>query len=165
MKQEEFGETKGGGGLNRGLEYESRFAKAFIARNKRDRFIRIACSRVNSRTPSPASMKRNAKYRQMLSNLQHWMRDDVKLSTLGASDIAAEGLLERLVLLSAPRECYVMSLSRTVDGQFLPLSEAVQGLLQGDGQSTLLICYPDSLACFWHGEVQAASAILRMTRI
>ena len=165
MKQGESGASKGDGRRELGKEYERRFAKGFIARNKRDRFIRIASHGVRSRTPSPARLKRVTKYRQMLSNLRHWFDDRVELISLSKSEFATEELLERLARLKAPRECYSMSLSRTLDGQWFPLAQAVEGLSQGDNQSTLLICRPESLAFFWHGEVQSASAILRVTTI
>ena len=169
MVQGEKGETmtrgKGSapyarGDRNRIVEYEGRFARSFIVREKRDRFISFASTRFVRRTASPVGMKRWARYAQMLSNLELWLIRRANLSVLTAPNPETERVLHRLEKLGASEECYVMSLDRRRDGQFFPLADALQSCSHGDNHSSLLICCPESLAYYWHGEVVGASAIL-----
>lgn len=149
------------GGRELAVEYERKFARAFLIPSKRDRFLRLASARGLPSRTNQAGLKHWAKYRQMLPNLEHDLLEEVTLSAQQTSTLTMEQVLDRLERLRAPDDCYAMSVSKTIDGRFLPLADAIHSLSDGDSHTALLICSPDSLAYYWHGEAAAVSAILR----
>jgi hypothetical protein len=76
-------------------------------------------------------------------------------SRLHSPDVVAEELTSR----GAGSFCWAMSSDPKVDGQSLPLREALRSVV-GSGFGTLLICTPGRLA-FYEGEEPGDRTILR----
>ena len=161
MSAREEGAADSGDATKR-RDFESQFARAFISLNRRGRFVELAGARETSRT-DPRGVRRWSRYCTMIANLEHWFRGGVDLlspDTLLTEDKRSDSLKK----LGAPEECYAMSMTSEIDGRFLPLESAIRALSDGDNGTTLLICCPDRLAYYWHGEIFNVSAIIRKAR-
>ncbi|MEQ8763821.1 MAG: hypothetical protein RL885_07835 [Planctomycetota bacterium] len=157
-------EAGAGESLGQGIEYERQFARAFLDPRRRGRFLELVKARDGSSRATPKGRNRLRQYCSMLADLEHWLLDEVKQSALYTSALETDEIRDRLVRLGSPEECQVLSISASLDNQRLSLEEALSRLSDGDNESTMLICCPDSLAFYWHGEIAGVSAILRSGR-
>ena len=140
--------------------YEERFAKSFLLPEKRGRFVRIAVDRELLPKLNRKTAKRRSKFRTILGNFEHWValgKEDVKWCP---SEPGVE-LLRSLLDLGAPKECYVLSVSRAWDGRFGDLKEVIQVFSDRSVGTSLVICLPRSLAYYYNEEMADLSAILR----
>lgn len=117
-------------------EIETRFIQAFVRRERRER--------ARFELGSPA--KRGA----FLSRLCHTYHDVLDMRYLAplADPVAAHSaILRALVERRAPRTCYVISSAAAVDGQELPLADALERVV-GFGLPSIVICIPGTLGYF-----------------
>ena len=140
-------------------DYEERFARSFILPERRDRFISLAADRQLPPKLDRKSMKRRGKFRSMLAGLEHWLALGQENVEYRASE-PGEELLTALSGLGAPEDCYVLSESRAWDGRFGSLEEVIRVLPDEEVGSSLVVCLPESLAYYYHGEMADLSGIL-----
>ena len=144
-------------------KYEANFARSFLIPEERERFIRVTANRKLPPKPNQNSTKRRAKFRTMLSGLKYLLaRDNESIKHYPA--VPGAKLLKQLLDLGAPRVCYVLSLSPNWDGQFRSLEKFVPELSEESTGTSLIICIPESLAFYYHGEISDLSTILYRTK-
>ncbi|MEM8884594.1 MAG: hypothetical protein AAGD14_11025, partial [Planctomycetota bacterium] len=101
---------------------------------------------------------RRSKYVSMIANFEHWV--DGSLSGLQIAPASpADGLLVALSESSAV--CYVLAMDPGCDGTFVPWEDATNLLVHGDDETKLLVATAGDLACFWNGEIEDASFLMR----
>ena len=109
---------------------EELIVRAFIVPHRRSRWL-----------SSLASAKRRSKF---LDCLNHCADLDLRYAELVASNVDMVALLRSR---GAPTTCYVVSDVAAIDGQVLPLAEAVAAA-ELAGWGTLISCVPGSLGCY-----------------
>lgn len=110
-----------------------RFVRAFIEKPKRDRWLTL----LNS-----------AKGRKKLTySFHHSYEFDERWSTFVGDVHSAVEIASRLRKLGAGPTAYLLSSDWDLDGQTLPLDEALGEILNSDS-GHYLICIPDRLAFF-----------------
>lgn len=112
-------------------EIEEAIIRAFITPPRRKRWLE-----------SLASAKRRAR---MLDRLNHCRDLDERYATLLPSNTDVVALLRSR---GAPDACYVLSCTKEIDGQTLPLDEAVWAAEMG-GWGTILSCIVGQLGYYY----------------
>ena len=112
-------------------ENEEAIIRAFITSTKQTRWL--------EKLASPK--QRGA----MLDHLNHCLDLDERYATLLPSNTDVVALL---LSRGAPKMCYALSCTQEIDGQVLPLTEAVSKAEQG-GWGTILSCVPRQLAYYY----------------
>ncbi len=144
-------------------KYEANSARSFLIPEERERFIRATANRRLPPKLDQKSIKRRAKFRTMLSGLEYSLaRDNESIKHYPA--VPGAKLLKQLLDLGTPRVCYVLSLSPNWDGQFKSLKEFVPELSEESTGTSLIICIPESIAFYYHGEISDLSTILYRTK-
>lgn len=112
-------------------EIEEAIIRAFIAPARRKRWLE-----------SLASAKRRAR---ILDHLNHCRDLDERYATLLPSNTDVVALLRSR---GAPDRCYVLSATQEIDGQTLPLDEAVWAAELG-GWGAIFSCIPGQLGYYY----------------
>lgn len=116
------------------MDHEIALINAFILPAKRTRLIQFL------RSP-----KRRAK---VLARLYHFRDLDPRfLVEIAPSDQHADAIATLLTERGAPSQCHLISSDRDLDGQDLPLIEALKQIV-GFGEGTLVSCIPGRLGYF-----------------
>lgn len=102
---------------------------------------------------SLASAKRRPR---MLDRLNHCIDLDERYATLVPSNTDMAALLRAR---GAPKTCYVLSCTDDIDGQVLPLDEAISAAESG-GWGTIISCIPGRLA-YYYDECGARRMLLQ----
>ena len=124
---------------------EEALVRAFIVKTKRDRFVELL-----------ASAKRR---RDVTTTLAHSCDLDSRyVVRLDASHQDSQSVARVLRQRGAGQTCHVISENGEIDGQRLPLEEALNRVI-GHGSGTLLSCIPGVLAYF-EGEDPGRRCIL-----
>lgn len=124
---------------------ETESIRAFVIPAKRKRMIELL-----------ANPKRR---RKATSSLHHFHDLDPRwVVPLASEDQNASGVERVLRIRGAPKTCDVISADARIDGQRMPLSEALERVI-GYGMGTLISCVPGSLA-FFEGEGPSNRCIL-----
>jgi hypothetical protein len=111
--------------------HEEAIIRAFIVPARRSRWL-----------GSLASAKRRIR---ALDRLNHCKDFDERYATPLASN---ENVVALLRSRGAPAKCYVLSDAKTLDGQELPLAEAVVAA-ESEGWGTIISCLPGQLAYYY----------------
>lgn len=113
-------------------EQEAAFVKAFIVKDKQERYLQFL-----------ANPKRR---REILDRFNHVLDFDPKFATLVPKEVrTADKLTQLLRKRGAAETCHVMADSLALDGEDLPLREALVQVIAHDFGS-VLCCLPDRLA-------------------
>jgi hypothetical protein len=121
--------------------HEQAIIRAFITSPRRTRWLE-----------SLASAKRRA---SMLDRLNHCRDLDERYATLLPSNADVAALLRSH---GAPATCYVLSCTDAIDGEVMPLDEAVSAAEMG-GWGTIISCIPGRLA-YYYDECGARQMLL-----
>ncbi len=140
---------------------EPLIAGAFIGRDNRRRFVSNAASRKfdASGQLSTGSRKKVAKYRQMLSSLEHWLDPRCKrlpISSATQHDCARQSFSTR----GSESGVYVMSCDHTIDGTTMEVDEVLSYLTQKKPHGTLLVALNLSVAYFEQSELDDLTQLL-----
>ena len=119
------------------LEHSSALIRAFIAPERRERYLALLASR-RGRDKLRAALAR-------LHDLDRRCCHDLPKGVHSAQEIGA-----LLKAKGAPDECVLLAEDVALDGQCLPLGEALQTVI-GRGMGTFISCLPVRLA-FYEGE-------------
>jgi hypothetical protein len=109
---------------------EEAIVRAFVASHRRSRWLSLL-----------SAAKRRRKF---LDCLNHCADLDPRYAQPVASNVDVVALLRSR---GAPARCYVVSDIAAIDGQELPLAEAVAAA-ESAGWGTLISCIPGRLACY-----------------
>jgi hypothetical protein len=113
-------------------EQEAAFVKAFIVKDRQERYLQFL-----------ASPKRR---REILDRFNHVLDFDPKFAALVPKEFrAADKLTQLLRKRGATEHCHVMAASLAIDGRDLPLQEALSEVIAHDFGS-VLCCLPGRLA-------------------
>ena len=113
-------------------EQEAAFVKAFIVKDKQERYLQFL-----------ASPKRR---REILDRFNHVLDFDPKFAALVPKELrTADKLAQLLRRHGAPETCHVMADSLDIDGEDVPLRDALAEVIAHDFGS-VLCCLPGSLA-------------------
>jgi hypothetical protein len=117
--------------------HEDALIRAFVRAERQDRYLTLL-SRKGGRV-------------KFVNTLAHFRDFDPEyLRAIPPGGQNPSGILTLLRGLGAPESCYVISENATLDGQTLPLSDALLDTV-GYGNGTVLSCRPGSLA-YYEGE-------------
>jgi len=128
-----------------GSEHEVALVHAFIASERRERYLALL-----------ASPRGRAKLRAGLAHLRdldpHYARP------LPPGEQTPDAIARLLRARGAPAECVLLAEQRALDGRRLPLAEALVAVV-GRGMGALVSCLPGRLA-FYEGEEPGERYIL-----
>src|SRR5579884_12548 len=119
---------------NSGVEHERRLVRAFIIPERQAQFV----TRLASERPR----------RKLLQKLAHFDGLDYGFATqLDPDQRNAECILRLLRRLGAPKGCYIVADDRDLDGQEMPLEDALRALAD-TAVGAFISCIPGKLAYF-----------------
>ena len=121
-------------------EHQEQFVKAFIRKEKRERYISFLLS-----------SKRRLEIIERLVHCDDF--DDRFTERIPDGEQSDKQILQRLRSLGAPEKCFVISENSEIDGQFMLLSSALDSII-GFGQGSVLSCIP---GCLGYYESEEAS--------
>jgi hypothetical protein len=121
--------------------HEEQLVRSFFVSAKRQRYL--------------ALLGNNRRRRDALDKLNHLHDLDPRYTTEIDS---REDVLENLRRKGAPDTCYVLSDIAEIDGQEMPLAEALEAAERG-GWGTIIGCIPGRLA-YYYGEMGEQRLIL-----
>jgi hypothetical protein len=113
---------------------EEQFVKSFIAPQKRDRYLSL--------------LKTDKGRSKLLRDLNRPSDLDSRYAaSIPSKEVTVDGIEKMLLRRGAPAICYVMSSNGLIDGQILPLREALADTI-GYENGTLISCIDGKLGYF-----------------
>jgi len=132
------------------IDHATALFSTFILPNRQDRYTNLL-----------KSAKGRAKLRSSLAHFQDL--DPRHARRIVPSNLANEAIAEQLRKRGAPKECYIVSETAELDGQTLPLEDALDAVV-GRGMGTFISCVPGKLAYF-EGEEPGERYILERAAV
>ncbi len=124
------------------IDHEEQVIKAFILKEKRDRYLSF--------------LKNRKRRKEALDRLNHCKDFDERFIKWLPSNADIVKILSQE---GSPEQVYVMSDSQNIDGKMMPLSDAIHETSM-NGWGTIVSCIPGKLA-YYYDEVGERSGILK----